>query len=199
MRVSGSGAPEALSFRVRKYGEFPSRNPAYLERVFQNPSSARYRPHGADDHPREPPDLLALYRLYPSIYLDRRSRPFLFHLDHSPGRHHRRPGGDALRGGCPPHAADGKGEAVARLLVYVFMLIFTMVFVINGYAYALFGYNQTSELTGINLVFIHGVYLLAGISWFLFLGERILWGLAVLFFGSKEGIAHLRGDHNVAR
>jgi hypothetical protein len=49
------------------------------------------------------------------------------------------------------------------------------------------------------MVFIHGVYLLAGISWLLFLGERVLWALAVIFFGSKEGIAHLRGDHNVAR
>ena len=98
-----------------------------------------------------------------------------------------------------PTPRTAKGEAVARLLVYVFMLIFTMVFVANGYAYALFGYNQTSELTGINMVFIHGVYLLAGISWLLFLGERIVWACAVLFLGSKEAIAHLRGDHNVAR
>ena len=63
----------------------------------------------------------------------------------------------------------------------------------------LFGYNQTSELTGINMIFIHGVYLLAGISWLLFLGERVLWALAVIFLGNKEAIAHLRGDHNVAR
>ncbi len=98
-----------------------------------------------------------------------------------------------------PSPRSAKGEAIMRLIVYAFMLIFTMVFVTNGYAYALFGYNQTSELTGINMVFIHGVYLLAGISWFLFLGERVLWALAIIFFGSKEGIAHLRGDHNVAR
>ena len=48
-----------------------------------------------------------------------------------------------------------KGEALTRLLVYFFMLIFTLVFVFNGYAYALFGYNQTSELTGINMVPVH--------------------------------------------
>ena len=98
-----------------------------------------------------------------------------------------------------PTPRSAKGEAIMRLIVYAFMLIFTMVFVANGYAYALFGYNQTSELTGINMVFIHGVYLLAGISWLLFLGERILWTLAVIFLANKEAIAHLRGDHHVAR
>src|SRR4030042_605085 len=72
-----------------------------------------------------------------------------------------------------PSPRSAKGEAIMRRIVYAFMLIFTMVFVAHGYAYSLFGYNQTSELTGINMVFIHGVYLLAGISWLLFLGERI--------------------------
>jgi TRAP-type transport system small permease protein len=98
-----------------------------------------------------------------------------------------------------PSPRTARGEAVMRLIVYVFMLIFTMVFVTNGYAYALFGFNQTSELTGINMVFIHGVYLLAGVSWLCFLGERVLWALVVIFFGNKEAVAHLRGDHNVAR
>lgn len=97
-----------------------------------------------------------------------------------------------------PTPKNPKGEAALRLVVYTFMLIFTMVFVLNGYAYALFGYNQTSELTGINMAFIHGVYLLAGISWLLFLGERILLTVGVLL-GNKEAIAHLRGDHHVAR
>jgi TRAP-type C4-dicarboxylate transport system permease small subunit len=97
-----------------------------------------------------------------------------------------------------PTPRTAKGEAVMRLIIYAFMLIFTMVFVTNGYAYALFGYNQTSELTGINLIFIHGVYLLAGISWLLFIGEQVIIAISVLF-GNKEAITHLRGDHNVAR
>ena len=98
-----------------------------------------------------------------------------------------------------PNPKSARSEAIMRLVVYAFMLIFTMVFVANGYAYAVFGFNQTSELTGINMVFIHGVYLLAGISWLLFLGERALWALAVIFLGNKEAITHLRGDHHVAR
>ncbi|NWF54423.1 MAG: TRAP transporter small permease [Syntrophaceae bacterium] len=97
-----------------------------------------------------------------------------------------------------PTPQTSRGEAVMRLVVYLFMLLFTMVFVLNGYDYALFGYNQTSELTGINMVFIHGIYLLAGISWLLFLGERILMAFAALR-GDKEALAYLREDHHVAR
>jgi TRAP-type C4-dicarboxylate transport system permease small subunit len=97
-----------------------------------------------------------------------------------------------------PTPKTPRGEAVIRLLVYAFMLIFTLVFVTNGYAYALFGYSQESELTGINMVFIHGVYLLAGISWLLFLGERVLIAIAVLL-GHEEAVGQLRGDRHVAR
>jgi TRAP-type C4-dicarboxylate transport system permease small subunit len=91
-----------------------------------------------------------------------------------------------------------RGEAVGRLIVSLIMLVFALVFVAYGYGYAAFGYTQTSELTGINLVFIHGAYLLAGLTWVAFLGERILTAIAVLR-GDEAAIARLRGDHNVAR
>ena len=97
-----------------------------------------------------------------------------------------------------PTPKSPRGEATIKLVVYAFMLIFTLVFVTNGYAYALFGYNQESELTGINMAFIHAVYLLAGISWLLFLGERILIAIAVLL-GHEDAVRQLRGDHHVAR
>lgn len=97
-----------------------------------------------------------------------------------------------------PTPKTPRGEAVSRLIVSLIMLVFALVFVAYGYGYAAFGYTQTSELTGINLVFIHGAYLMAGLTWVAFLGERILAAIAVLR-GDEAAIARLRGDHNVAR
>jgi TRAP-type transport system small permease protein len=87
-----------------------------------------------------------------------------------------------------PAPRSPRGEAVLRLIVALLMLLFALVFVWYGWGYAVFGSNQTSELTGINMLFIYGVYLVAGLSWVAFLGERILAAVAVF-----------RGDHHVAR
>lgn len=97
-----------------------------------------------------------------------------------------------------PTPKSARVEAVMRLIVCLFMLVFAGVFVGYGYQYATFGYSQTSELTGINLLFIHGAYLLAGLTWVAFLGERILHVVAVLR-GDEAALAALRGDPNVAR
>ncbi len=48
------------------------------------------------------------------------------------------------------------------------------------------------------MVFIHGVYFVAGVSWIFFLVERILIVFAVLR-GDKHALELLRGDYNVAR
>jgi TRAP-type C4-dicarboxylate transport system permease small subunit len=45
-------------------------------------------------------------------------------------------------------------EAALRLTVSVLMLVFALVFVWYGWGYATFGYAQTSELTGINMLFM---------------------------------------------
>ena len=97
-----------------------------------------------------------------------------------------------------PTPKSPRAEAIMRLVVYLFMLVFALVFVTYGWRYAAFGYTQTSELTGINMVVIHGAYLLAGLTWVAFLGERILAAVAVLR-GDEEALAVLRGDHTVAR
>lgn len=97
-----------------------------------------------------------------------------------------------------PVPRSSKAEAIMRLIVSFFMLVFAMVFVLYGYQYAAFGYTQTSELTGINLLFIHGGYLLAGLTWVAFLGERILAAISVLR-GNTAALAALRGDPDVAR
>jgi TRAP-type C4-dicarboxylate transport system permease small subunit len=97
-----------------------------------------------------------------------------------------------------PAPRSPRGEAVLRLGVALLMLIFALVFVWYGWGYAVFGATQTSELTGINMLFIYATYLTAGLSWVAFLAERILAALAV-FRGDHSALATLRGDHHIAR
>lgn len=97
-----------------------------------------------------------------------------------------------------PTPRSPRGEAIMRLAVSVLMLVFTSIFVLYGYQYALFGYAQTSELTGINMIFIHGAYPVAGVTWVLFLAERMLVAVSVLR-DNQDAIARLRGDPDVAR
>lgn len=97
-----------------------------------------------------------------------------------------------------PTPKTHKVEAIMRLWVAAFMLVFTWIFVLYGYQYAAFGWIQTSELTGINMVFIHGVFFVVGVTWTLFLAERIWYGIAVLR-GNDQALERMRGDYNVAR
>lgn len=87
-----------------------------------------------------------------------------------------------------PRPRTLRGQALAEMLVDFFLLIVAVAFVVYGYDYAVFGYSQTSELTGINLVWIYGIYLVAGLTWVVFLGERFL-----------KTIPLLRGHHHDAR
>ncbi len=85
-----------------------------------------------------------------------------------------------------PRPKSPVGQAVSQLIITAGMMIMALTFLLYGYDYALFGYRQTSELTGINMVFIHGVYLLAGASWVVFLIERAVAAIALLQGGRHD-------------
>src|SRR5687767_15190691 len=51
-----------------------------------------------------------------------------------------------------PKPRTARGQAWSRLVVHGFMLIVAVVFVGYGWDYALFGWQQESELRGINMV-----------------------------------------------
>jgi TRAP-type C4-dicarboxylate transport system permease small subunit len=73
-----------------------------------------------------------------------------------------------------PHPTRRWGRIAGTLVMEMACLALGAMFVISGYGYALFGYIQTSELTGINMVFIHGVFVVAGVSWVVFIAERLV-------------------------
>jgi TRAP-type C4-dicarboxylate transport system permease small subunit len=79
-----------------------------------------------------------------------------------------------------------RGKAVAVLVVDLSMLAMALMFVWYGWVFTLFGYSQTSELTGINMVFIFVSFFLSGVSWTAFIVERTLDNLPILI-GVENG------------
>ena len=66
-----------------------------------------------------------------------------------------------------------RGQALARMVRHGLMLLVALTFVWFGYAFALFGFNQESELTGLNMLWMHAAWPLAGVAYVLFLGEKL--------------------------
>lgn len=83
-----------------------------------------------------------------------------------------------------PQRKTPRNRALMRMLRHVMMLLMALIFVWFGYAFALFGYNQESELTGLNMLAIHIAWPLAGVAYSIFLFEK-LWKDARLF---REGL-----------
>jgi len=77
------------------------------------------------------------------------------------------------------------GRAVARLIRHGAMLLVALTFVWFGYEFALFGFEQESELSGLNMLAIHVAWPLAGAVYVLFLGEKIVQDLRI--YRSRNG------------
>ena len=86
-----------------------------------------------------------------------------------------------------PRPKTPKGKAVAVLIVDVSMLLMALIFVWYGWDFAEFGYGQTSELTGINMLIIFAVFPLAGLTWLAVILDRVLECVVVLRGGGNDG------------
>jgi TRAP-type C4-dicarboxylate transport system permease small subunit len=77
-----------------------------------------------------------------------------------------------------------RGEAVARMLGRLGVLVIALVFVWAGIEFTQFAWNRTSELAELPLWYIHVAWPVTGVTWLAFLGEhitndlRIIWGRA---------------------
>jgi TRAP-type C4-dicarboxylate transport system permease small subunit len=72
----------------------------------------------------------------------------------------------------PPKTPRQKG--VFDLIVHISMILMALVFAWYGYDFAAFGSIQESEMSGINMLSIYISFPLAGLTWALFLVERIV-------------------------
>ena len=73
-----------------------------------------------------------------------------------------------------------RGLAISRMWVHAAMLLVALTFVWFGYRFALFGWAQSSELTGMNMLTIHIAWPVAGLVFTLFLSEQLAADVAVL-------------------
>ena len=87
-----------------------------------------------------------------------------------------------------PSPTTAKGKAVSRIIIHVAMMLVALIFIAFGWRFALFGWEQSSEMTGINMLSIHAAWPLAGVIWFLFLLEKIGADLK-LYLDGRDGTA----------
>ncbi len=78
-----------------------------------------------------------------------------------------------------PQLSD-RGNALLRIVTYAFILVFACVFVWYGIRFVQFGWNQSSELAEMPMAYIFVAWPLAGITWLLFLAERLRSDLRIL-------------------
>jgi TRAP-type C4-dicarboxylate transport system permease small subunit len=72
-----------------------------------------------------------------------------------------------------PHPKSVAGQAIARMVIHVSILLVALTFVGFGWRFAMFGFDQESELTGINMITIHIAWPFAGLTWMLFMLEKL--------------------------
>ena len=79
-----------------------------------------------------------------------------------------------------PKFGSKRVEAAMRIFVHLAMLLVALIFVTYGYDFAQFGAMQTSELAGLPMLTIYIAWPLAGVTWFAFLGEKLIEDIALL-------------------
>lgn len=86
-----------------------------------------------------------------------------------------------------PLSDEPARRAKARLVIHGLMCVLALVFAWFGYEFAVFGSSQQSEMSGINMVAIYASFPVAGLSWCLFLFEKIAEDIETLVGASPGG------------
>ena len=76
-------------------------------------------------------------------------------------------------------------NALLRVVADLFVLVMALVFIWYGIRFVQFGWDQTSELAELPMVWIFVAWPLAGFTWVVFLGERFVGNLRLIAGPSK--------------
>ena len=80
-----------------------------------------------------------------------------------------------------PQPETDRHKGIGNLIVHIAMMLMALVFARYGYYFAKFGFVQKSEMSGINMLSIYIAFPLAGVTWALFLFERIIADVRLAF------------------
>ena len=72
-----------------------------------------------------------------------------------------------------PSPKTNKGKAISLMFVDSMTFLMAMIFVIWGWPLVKFGLLQTSEMAEMPMVFIYIAWPLTGVTWIIFLSERV--------------------------
>lgn len=78
-----------------------------------------------------------------------------------------------------------RGEAFARLLGRIGILVMAVIFVYAGIEFTRFGWNRISELAELPLWLIHVAWPITGVTWLVFLGPQIMSDLRIIVGGAN--------------
>ena len=73
-----------------------------------------------------------------------------------------------------PHPTTKRSQGIRNLIVHTSIGAMAGIFIVFGIEFAKFGFIQSSEMSGINMVTIYISFPLAGFTWLLFLIEKII-------------------------
>ena len=77
-------------------------------------------------------------------------------------------------------------NAMLRVVANLFVLVMALVFVWYGAQFVKFGWDQSSELAELPMVYIFAAWPLAGLTWVLFLGEWFARDLRTIVGGGRK-------------
>lgn len=73
-----------------------------------------------------------------------------------------------------PQPKTKRGEALKNLFVDFIIFLVALIFIIWGWPLVKFGLLQESEMAELPMVYIYSAWPIAGITWVMFLGERLV-------------------------
>jgi TRAP-type C4-dicarboxylate transport system permease small subunit len=79
-----------------------------------------------------------------------------------------------------PRSTNPVIEGASRLLVHLATLVVAVIFLVYGWRFVRFGWNQTSEIAELPMIWIFASFPLAGLTWLAFLGEKLAEDLRLL-------------------